>query len=262
MLVATGTVQEANSFIAISSEDRISGQDISSFSLRILPQSKNIQYVEPVSFDSILYIDNVTSSNNSFIVNGVTITLTPGFYNSGATFATELQTQLNATLGPIVFTVTDVTTMPNSVKLRIQATAPYTVDTVSARFARLSGIFVVTTPTVDQIFSYTLLTPSAYFDVVASQLHKGLPDDSSSGSVTGLLFRVQMGQIPFVLKDVVTLQQSARKMIFFPQATEWPVVTWQLLDEWRTPLECQPNSIWWVILKNKYVQVQTNIGYH
>jgi len=261
MLVATGTEQEANSYIAISSEDRISGQPVSSFTLRSLPQSKNIQYVEPISFDSILYIDNVTSVNNKFVVNGTTITLTPGFY-SGGTFATELQTQLNAALGPIVFTVTDVTTMPNSSRFRIQATAPYTVDVVSARFARLSGIFVVTVPTVDQTFSYTLLTPSAYFDVVASQIHRGVPDDSSAGTVTGLLFRVQMGQIPFVLKDVVTLQQSTRKMIFFPQATEWPVVTWQLLDEWRTPLECQPNSVWWVILRNKYVQVQTNIGYH
>lgn len=260
MLVATGTEQEANSFIAISSEDRITGQLLSSFNLRTLPQSKNIQYVEPISFDSILYVDNVTSSNNFFTVNATTITLTPGFYNSGATFAAEVQTQLNAALGPIVFTVTDVTTMPNSVRLRIQATAPYSVDDVSLRFARLSGIFV-TGATVDQTFSYTLLTPTAYFDVVASQLHRGVPDDSSSGSVTGLLFRVQMGQIPFVLKDVVTLQQSGEKKIFFPQATEWPSITWQLLDEWRTPLELQPNSIWWVILKNKYVQVQTNRGY-
>ena len=72
--------------------------------------------------------------------------------------------------------------MANSARFRIQATAPYSVDVVSSRFARLTGLFVVGA-TIDQTFSYTLLTPTAYFDVVASQLHRGVPDDSSSGTV-------------------------------------------------------------------------------
>jgi hypothetical protein len=259
LLVPTGTKQEANSLVLISSEDRLPGNSISSFYLPDQPNSTNLQYIEPISFDSILFIETLTTSNNSFVVNGVTITLTPGYYNvSSNQIETEIQTQLNGALGPIVFTVTNVSNIPNVERVNITSTAPFTIDQASLRFMRATGLFAFVVPSTNQTFNYTILTPTAYFDVVASQIHRGVADDSSSGIVNGVLFRIQLGTISTVLKDVVTLQQSDQKKIFFPQATAWPVVQWQLLDEWRTPIELQPNSIWWVILKTGYIVVQRN----
>lgn len=259
MNVPTGTEQLCNTYVAINSNDRITGMPASQFNLRNQPLVNNIQSVTPVSFDGILFMENVTTRNNFFTVNGVLVTLTPGNYPSPSDMAAQIQTQLNAALGPIVFTVTDVSAMPGSARFRIDATANYTIDITGPRFEWLTGLTVTTVPALTNTFNYTILTATPFFDVCASQLHKGLPDDSSSGTIRGLLFRVQTGQIPFVLKDVITLQQSSKKSLFFPQATSWPTITWELLDEWAQPVVLAPNSIWWITLATSYHQPQRNV---
>jgi hypothetical protein len=252
--VEVNTEQYSNTLVLINSDDRIPGQPISKFNVRTQPLASNIIRVTPISFDFQLFINNITQYNHIFTVGPWTVDL-PLRYYSYAEYVTEISNQLTG-FDPN-FVVTDNSNLPGTMRLLIQnPVTPFIISVPNQQTTRLSGLYPFTVPVNSYQGAFTKLLPTYYFDVCAPELHRGLSDDDSNRTTYGVLFRVPTNEIPFVLRDVVVLQQSGQKHIFYPQRTAWPVITWSLLDEWGNPMDIQDGSIWWVSLTTTYIQSQ------
>lgn len=250
--------QIVNSFVIISSENRRSGQLVSSFNTVATPQSHNLFAISPVSVDGQIYLQTINSRNNTFTMfAGVPalITLTPGIYASGSAMSGEIQTQLVTAFGGGSFTVTDTTSLNTASRFLITSTiGAFQITAINQYLNRPTGLYVMPAPAaVSFQFQYCSLAPTAYYDVVAKELHRGVTaDDSGNGSVSGVLFRINPLPIPYIISNIVTLQQSYTKKLYFPINTQWPSVTWELLDEWGIPIIVEDGSIWWIILATEY----------
>jgi len=255
--------QESNSYVLITSDSRQSGESVSNFHTLTEPLAANIQSVVPVSFDGTnLFLNNITTRNNTFVVNAggpQTLTITPGNYGSGATMAAAILAAFDTAFGPGNFTVTDISQIGTGARFRIATAFPsYQVTSVNTYLYRPTGIKVMSAAAATFDFDYTALSPTAYFDVCAREIHRGISDDASTPVTSGVLFRVNPLRIPYTISDVVTLQQSGKKYLFYPQRTSWPRTNWRLVDEWGLDLICEDGSVWWVSLATCYIQPQSN----
>lgn len=203
------------SFVFVRSDNRQSGS-VNNLQLSKPFSISQPSHIKPVSFRGRLFVENVNTYNNTFTVNGVVITLTPGQY-SIATFMVELKAELDLALGPIVFTVTNVSTFTGSnFRLRIQATAPYTIDDVTPQFTHLTGI-EVSGATVDTTFGYMNLAYTDYFDVTSHEICQSTPIDQVAGKeVNSVLFRVPFDQFSMEIDEIAINDQSGKKDIMTP----------------------------------------------
>jgi len=260
MNISPGSPVDCASYALISSEDRKSGDTVVDFSVDTSTFQTNIQYLIPVAFSGEIYLENANARNNSFRVNGILITIPPNGYNP-ADFMSTLQALLIALVDPS-FTVTNTASTYmqglNANRFTISAAIPFTVTNVNIYTSRWTGLFNQPVAGLTFQFNYTSLYPTNYFDVRAVGLSKGLNDSVSGSHSSDVMFRVNVSPIPLSLRDVVTLEQSSTKRIFFPQRVEWPTVRWQLVDEWGLPLIIQPNSMWWLTLTMSYISKQSS----
>jgi|CXWL01.1.fsa_nt_gi hypothetical protein len=223
---------EGNAYILVNSEDR-DGDSVSVAYFHATTYKAGL-FGSFISFRSNLFIENVNTYNNTFLVNGTTITIPIGSY-SITTFMTALKLALDTALGPLVFTVTNVSTMGgNNFRIRIQCTGPFSVDFASRAFEHLSGIDN-SAASMDVTYAYTNLAYTDYFDVTFgnSGFIKAESDMNSFGSGQ-CIFRVPFNQFTMEVDKDYIIDQSSKKRYEFHEST----LIIQLFDMFGRNLSC------------------------
>ena len=188
----------SSQFVHIDSYDRINPSESSgNFSVIITdlgPNDDKIMSIERVIMPLSMYAINAT--NQTFLINAVTVTLTPGNYTS-ATFVTELDTQLAANSVAIGATISSTISSITG-KIMLTANAGDFTVTVNSHNNRYLGMVQNTAvASASSVFispNVIELTVSRYIDVL---IETPISSTNTTNGNRNIIARIPLVNAPF-----------------------------------------------------------------
>jgi len=209
-----------NIVVFISSRDRPLTSPLNNFtpdritsSISNLTQC-NAYMVRQVVWDSIIPFNVVPGKSDTLTVtdggvNTSLITLQPALYTSDVTYATDLQTALNAQAVWAAWTVTQAS-VPISVfgvcqtRFTITANVPFRISATSFAFPRTTGLGVTTALALSVTGNSATLQTSEYINICSQQLYRDQTGAVTSSRYSGdILARVYVYPLMLPSVDVV-----------------------------------------------------------